>query len=47
MNLADREKFPPEISLLGLAMAVEMGGDSAGVRSRIDEVLDDVEQALN
>jgi hypothetical protein len=47
MNLTDGERFPPEISLLGLAMAVEMGGDSRGVRSRIDEVLDDVEQALN
>src|SRR6185369_4350288 len=28
MNLADSEKFPPEISLLGLTMAVEMGAES-------------------
>jgi phosphotransferase family enzyme len=47
MNLTDGEKFPPEIGLLGLAMAVEMGGESRGSRSRIDTVLDEVEQALN
>ncbi len=46
MNLTDKNKFSPEISLLGLAMAVEMGAESAGVRSYIDQVLDDVEVAL-
>ena len=46
MNLTDRAKFPPEISLLGLAMAVEMGGESRGTRSLIDRMLDEVESAL-
>lgn len=46
MNLTDRSKFPPAISLLGLAMAVEMGSESTGVRSRIDNMLDEVEKAL-
>lgn len=42
MNLADPVKFPPEITLLGLCMAVEMGAESDGKRSRIDTVLDAV-----
>ncbi len=46
MNLADNTKFPPEISLLGLAMAVEMGGESIGERSLIDQTLDQVELAI-
>jgi hypothetical protein len=46
MNLADAAKFPPEISLLGLAMAVEMGAESNGRRSRIDTALDAVEIEL-
>lgn len=46
MNLADAAKFPPSISLLGLAMTVEMGADSAGRRSLIDQSLDRVEAAL-
>jgi hypothetical protein len=46
MNLADAEKFPPTISLLGLSMAIEMGGESERVRSRIDRALDQVEHAL-
>ncbi|MEO8397767.1 MAG: phosphotransferase, partial [Chloroflexota bacterium] len=46
MNLTDPAKFPPEISLLGLTMAVEMGAESAGQRSLIDQTLDDVERAL-
>lgn len=41
MNLADRLKFPPPISLLGLAMSVEMGAESQGKRSVIDLVLDE------
>jgi hypothetical protein len=28
MNLADSVKFPPEIALLGLSMAVEMGSEA-------------------
>jgi hypothetical protein len=46
LNLADSQRFPPEISLLGLTMAVEMGAESHNQRSIIDTVLDDVEQAL-
>lgn len=46
LNLADTERFPPEISLLGLAMAVEMGAESKGERSLIDQTLDEVEKAL-
>lgn len=47
LNLADGDRFPPEISLLGLAMAVDMGAESQDVRSLIDRTLDTVEQALN
>ncbi len=43
MNLADNERFPPEISLLGLAMSIEMGAESHEKRSLIDKILDDVE----
>ena len=46
MNLADGERFPPEISLLGLSMAVEMGAESSGTRSLIDATLDEVEAAI-
>ena len=46
MNLADNEKFSPEISLLGLAMAVEMGSKSKEKRSLIDSTLDEVEKAI-
>lgn len=41
MNLTDSERFPPEISLLGLAMAVEMGAESHTQRSLIDQVLNE------
>lgn len=37
MNLSDRQKFPPEITLLGLAMSVEMGSNSLG---NADSLLD-------
>ena len=47
LNLADGDRFPPEISLLGLVMAVEMGAESHDVRSLIDRTLDAVEDALN
>ncbi len=46
MNLTDGDKFPPEISLLGLTMAVEMGAESSGERSLIDRTLDEVEVVL-
>lgn len=46
MNLTDNKKFPPEISLLGLAMSIEMGSESSGKRSLIDTVLDEVEEAI-
>lgn len=46
MNLADHEKFPPEISLLGLVMAVEMGATSSSGRSLIDEMLEAANEAL-
>jgi hypothetical protein len=47
MNLADSAKFPPSISLLGLTMALEMGAESQGEISLIDQTLDDVEAALS
>lgn len=46
MNLADSTRFPPEISLLGLAMAIEMGGESQGIRSLLDRTLDEIENAI-
>ncbi len=42
----DLKRFPPEITLLGLTMAVQMGAESQGERSRIDRVLDDTETVL-
>lgn len=46
MNLADNDRFPPEISLLGLVMAVEMSAESRGQRSLIDQTLDGVAATL-
>ncbi len=46
MNLADANKFPSEISLLGLAMSMEMGAESQGKRSLIDLTLDEVSSNL-
>ncbi|MEO1288471.1 MAG: hypothetical protein AAFV93_11945 [Chloroflexota bacterium] len=46
MNLTDSKKFSPEISLLGLAMSVEMGSESQHQRSLIDSVLDEVAEAI-
>ncbi len=46
MNLADGERFPPRIALLGLAHVVEMGGRSVDGTSRIERWLDEVEAAL-
>lgn len=44
----DLKQFPPEIALLGLTMAVQMGADSGpgGERSAIDAALDRAEGAL-
>ena len=40
MNLSDVKKFPPEITLLGLAMSVEMGSRSMGsMKSLLDAEL--------
>ena len=47
MNLTDSAKFPPEISLLGLAMSVEMGAESKNQRSLLDRTLDEVEKATH
>jgi hypothetical protein len=47
MNLSDPDKFPPEISLLGLAMSVEMGSESKSKRSKIDYALDRIEKELH
>lgn len=47
MNLTDRSRFPPAISLLGLAMAVEMGAESSGQRSLIDHILDSVQEQID
>lgn len=46
MNLTDADRFPAEITLLGLSMAVEMGAESHTQRSYIDQVLDKVQQQL-
>lgn len=46
MNLADSQKFPPEIALLGLSMSIQMGAESYGERSLIDSTLDEVEASL-
>ncbi|HEX2905332.1 MAG TPA: phosphotransferase [Phototrophicaceae bacterium] len=46
MNLADANKFPPEISLLGFSMAVEMGAESRTHRSLLDRTLDQVAATL-
>lgn len=45
-NLIDPAIFPPEISVFGLAQAVEMGAESEGKRSLIDSILDDIESKL-
>lgn len=47
MNLIDGERFPAEISLLGLAMAVEMGAESRGKRSLIDQILDQAAEMIS
>jgi hypothetical protein len=42
----DLKRFPPEISLLGLTMAVQMGAESQGEPSLVDTMLDRVAAAL-
>lgn len=42
MNLADRARFPAEIGLLGLAIAVEMGSQGVGGSSFLDSELDKI-----
>lgn len=42
----DLKRFPPEIALLGLTMAVQMGAESQQQRSVIDTVLDEMERQL-
>ena len=45
MNLADPGKFTPEISLLGLAMSIEMACESKHNKSQIDQILDEAAEA--
>lgn len=47
MNLGDANKFPPEITLLGLAMSIEMGSYSLGnsmslIDSELARITDDI-----
>jgi hypothetical protein len=43
MNLSDANKFSPEITLLGLAMSVEMGSTNLGkAKSLLDSELDKI-----
>jgi len=46
LDLTNADRFPPAITLLGLVMAVEMGGESTEVRSRIDQLLDEIARVL-
>ena len=46
MNLADSDRFPPAITLLGLSQCVETGADSLDKRSRLDAALDEIEAQL-
>jgi hypothetical protein len=46
MNLSDHSRFSPEIALLGLCMSIEMGGESRGQLSLIDQTLDQLETLL-
>jgi hypothetical protein len=43
----DLKRFPPNISLLGLTMAVQMGGESQNSKSIIDTLLDRVEMVIS
>ncbi|MCA9908636.1 MAG: hypothetical protein KC519_08315, partial [Anaerolineae bacterium] len=45
-NLLDADTYPAKIELLGLAQAVDMGAESAGVRSLVDATLDEAERGI-
>ena len=47
MNLTDANKFPPAISLLGLAMTIEMGATSTTSKSVIDTYFSQAENLLS
>lgn len=47
MNLGDAARFPPEISLLGLAMSVEMGAKSLSQDTMVDQALTHAGTALS
>jgi hypothetical protein len=47
MNLADSERFPPAIALLGLCYVVEMGLDSTHRRQVLDAELDIIDEVLS
>ena len=46
LNLADGQRFPPGISLLGLSQCMETGGESLDARSWLDAELDDLQSQL-
>lgn len=47
MNLADNNRFPPSVALLGMAHVIEMGSQSIdGQKSRTEAWLDEVEATL-
>jgi hypothetical protein len=46
MNLSERERFSPEIALLGLCMSVEMGAESHERLSLIDQTLNQLEALI-
>lgn len=46
VNFNDSTKYSDKIALLALSSAVEMGGESEGKRSMIDQLLDEVEAAV-
>lgn len=46
MNLTDAQRFPPQIALLGLAHAIEMGATAQGAQSIIDDALSRAELGL-
>jgi hypothetical protein len=45
-NLTDSTKFPAEITSLGLSQAIEMGAESNGRRSLVDQIFDDIESRI-
>jgi hypothetical protein len=45
MNLADRNRFSPNVGLLGLCYVVEMGLENVGERNTINAALDTIEES--